>query len=224
MKKNIYNENFSHYFYGVEEKYLELGKPIPNVSFTAMEGILSSDFGDEEGFIDEAYKYLLSVKNEFKLDNKNLYLCIALEGKGANEKMNDHFKLWKQIKDFNVQNYKLSYEYKIKFSELNIYCGCLKFDLDNLKEILEFIYYHEKNAFIYVSDNNRLLDEEETEVLFNYLFDKEDKNIVSVNLNYDKFYNLFEAMIKDECIIRKSFDGESIGIDIFKKGDSILRS
>ncbi|WP_294351376.1 hypothetical protein [uncultured Clostridium sp.] len=51
---------------------------------------------------------------------------------------------------------------------------------------------------------------------------------VEFNGNLQRFYivsyknflvenNYFEAMIKDECIIRKSFDGEFIGIDILKK-------
>lgn len=177
-----------------------------NLSVTCYEEFLNDL---DENFILECEK---GVSTNICFENNNLYLFLVLFQNNMSSKIFDYYKVWKRVEN-DIPLIQKGIEKKYSLMEENVYVGVALFDFNNIRNILKFMLDTQRKSFIYCSINERLIDEQESIKICNKIFNGSncfiDEQIFLKSVCGD--------MLKDEAIIQIFFDGESIGMNIFKK-------
>lgn len=202
MRKRTY-KNFVEGKILYKKFYDSHNLPYPQLSLTSYEEYISiADKSYWEYCCNEIYE--LVRKQRFFL-----YLFIITLKDNYSTKLFDYYKIWKRYRDIPLLEKGIENKYNL--NEKEIYVSCGRFDIQNISIILKYLFENPSKMFIFCTWNKALQDNIE---MYNSLCNQE--NLLN-NSEYFGFKQLFEEMEIEETIIQSSFDGEEIGIDIFRK-------
>lgn len=204
MKKKVF-DNFVNGMYTYNEFYRCNKLQYPLMSLICYDEFLS--IADREYF-EYCRKEIYSILE--KKVKFHLYIfIISYKGKYS-EKIFDYYKIWKN-KKFDLPLSLRGEENKYVINGEELYISSASFELNNVGNILEFLFNNQKNAFILCSKDKKFNNCHE---LYENLCSIENK---LDGRDYFGFKYLFEKMADGEIVINVSSDGEEIGVNVFEK-------
>ena len=204
MKKTVFNK-FIDGMYSYNNFYKTFNICPPRISLTCYDEFLS--------VADKEYFKFCSEKLHLKFKDRKEYcfylFIISFQGNYSN-KIFDYYKIWKN-QNINVPMIEKGIEKKCIINKEAAYISCGTFDLDNITEVLIFLFKNQKRAFILCSKKRKL---QKCTKIYDELTSLENQ------LDENDFFGLkklFEEMTEGEIFVNVSSDGELIGVNIFEK-------
>lgn len=199
--------NFTDYYVGYKKYYKDKHNIIPPISLIVFEEFLNKI---NSNFIEKCRK---EIEFELYKNCRYFYLFVIVTQNQHSDKIFDYYKVWKKLKG-EVQILQKGVERKYNIKNRNVYVGVASFDLKNIHNILSYLLYNQNTSFVYACNNKNILQTEKSVEIYNNIFIEE--NILS-NSDLYSLTKLFNRIEQNEIIIRTSFDGEKVGIDLFEK-------
>jgi len=179
---------------------------------TTKPSLLLTRYDEYINNIDKKFLGFLSEELNYKLSNKKYgyfyFVCIKQKG-DCSDKIFDYYKIWKKdYKKLPLFDKGIETRYSLFYEE--VYISCAKFEQKNISIVLNTFLNNKGNSFIFYSKDINLQNEE---TFYASLCDEKYRISKVDSFCYGK---LFSEMKKDEILVKYSFDGECVGVDIYE--------